>query len=487
MSISIVHQPPSFQPVLTNGLFYTVSADTSNKYKFRYTYDLYVNGSNVFQGKSTPNPYDLGVIDVSRVLKTYCENNPIAVWNTTNIYTHQTFPFSRPYEDEVINYQVLFGYEYSSTELGSVTGFTGLSGITGQTEGNPGVETPLKKTFHSTMGVNGRATQQDFNMSPFVLSGTPTGTNPTTSGLFLTNSPRIRNIQDTEYYTLAFTNYYLDTSTISEPYYVEYKFYDEFGTLLTGVTIDNITTNGGGPRTDCNDVYQELPIIIPSGNTDYNTLYVGAGPVNLDPIMPANTAKYTVQLFGKFTGTTSPIQPTPTPTPTPTPSPVPCTCQEYNVFNPSLEAQSIIRYADCDNVQRTLVVDPFEEFYICVCNLGTYTVEGVLTVTNTGTCAVTPTPTPTRTPTPSPLGYSSWSVQVCPGGFCLGGSMSCVSNSGQTLYMAVGNEPDYALEQIYTDTALTTPYVGYYQYAGCLFYNDGITGIYQEGCVGDPC
>lgn len=497
MSIAVLNQPPSFQPVLTNGLFYTVSADTTNTFKFRYTYDLYVNGTNVFQGKSTPNPYDLGVIDVSRVLKTYCENNPIAVWNTTNIYTHQTFPFSRPYQNEVINYQVYFGYEYASTELGSVTGFTGVSGLTGQTEGNPGVESPLKKTFHSTMGVNGRATQQNFNMGPFVLSGNPTTTNPTTSGLFLTNSPRTRNIQDTEYYTLAFTNYYLDSSTISEPYYVEYKFYDDEGTLLTGVTIDNITTNGGGPRTNCNDVYPALPIIIPSGDTDYNTLYVGAGPVNLDAIMPPDTVQYTIQLFGKFTGSTSPIQPTPSPTPTPSSTPPSCSCQEYNVFNPSLEAQSIIRYYDCDNVERTLVVNPFEEFYICVCNLGTYTVEGVLTVTNTGTCEVAPSPTPTptstttpglsptptpsvtasstplptTTPTPTPtLAGVPHNVNEC-FATCVGGECFCDSATPTTVYMAPGLDPSMIGENIYSDAALTMLWYGDYELGAATIYN----------------
>ena len=88
MSISILHQPPSFQPVLTNGLFYTVSADTTNKYQFRYNYDVYVNGTLEFSAKATPNPFGLGVADVSRVLKTYCLNNPISLWNTTEIYTH---------------------------------------------------------------------------------------------------------------------------------------------------------------------------------------------------------------------------------------------------------------------------------------------------------------------------------------------------------------------------------------------------------------
>jgi len=51
----------------------------------------------------------------------------------------------------------------------------------------------------------------------------------------------------------------------------------------------------------------------------------------------------------------------------------------------------------------------------------------------------------------------------------------------------VGNEPDYLGEQIYLDTGLTTPYEGYYTFAGGMFINDAISGIYQEGFVGDSC
>jgi len=441
MSIAVLYEPPIFQPVLTNGLFFTVSADTTNNYRFRYTYDLYVNGVNVFQGKATPNPYGLGVIDVSRVLMTYCSNMPISVWNTTDIYTHQTFPFSRPYSDETINYQVKFGYEYSSTELGSVTGFTG----SGNTQGEPGVPSTLLKTFQSTMGVNGRATQQNFDIDPFVLSGTPTTSNPTTSGLFLTNSPRTRDLENEDYYTLAFTNYYLDGSTISEPYYVKYNFYDDEGILLTGVTVDNILSNGGGPRANCNDVYPALPYIIPSGNTNYNTLYVGAGPRNLVDIMPPNTAQYTVQLFGKFTGSTSPIQPTPTPTPTPSATPQSCPCLTYSVFNPSLESQGVLYYSDCSNISRTLVVDPQEEFFVCVCNTTSWTVEGPLIMTYDSPCDI-PSPTPTPTPSATPCSCGEYEVDTTNSEienpvlfytFCDGTEIVYTMNTGQ-IYLLCG-------------------------------------------------
>jgi len=98
MSLSYINTPEQFQPVLSDGLFFTVSANTYNPlttFKFRFVYDLFVNGVNVFRGKCTPNPYGLGIIDLQQILETYTQNNPVSYWNTTPIYTHTTFPFSR--------------------------------------------------------------------------------------------------------------------------------------------------------------------------------------------------------------------------------------------------------------------------------------------------------------------------------------------------------------------------------------------------------
>ena len=416
MAINISYQPPAFQPVLANGLFYTISADTTDTFKFRYTYDIYVEGQNIFQGKATPNPYGLGVIDVSRILKTYVANNPISLWNNTPIYTHQTFPFSRPYQDETVYYQTYFGYEYADSELSPVTGFTGL-GLSADTQGNPSVPSSIAKVFQSTMGVNGRATQQNFNMDPFVLSGSPVGTNPSTSGLFLTNSPRTRNIQDSEWYTLAFTNYYLTQSVLSEPYYVEYKMYDDQGTFLSAVTIDNLTINGGGPRPSCTSVYQSYIGLLGWGDTNYQTLYVGAGPRNMQSILHPDTKQYTVQLFGKFTGSTSPLIPSPTPTPTPSSTPRTCACPSFIVENPSLESLLIFNWLDCDRINRTLEIEPSQSFAICMCNTGDYNASGSVILTLSGTCASpTPTPTPSALPCNCESGEiynpNSYSIQI---------------------------------------------------------------------------
>jgi len=178
--ITITHNPPKFSPVYTDGLFFTVTTLT-NYPKFRFVYDVYANGNNIFSGKATPNPFGLGIIDVSKILKNYVSNIPLSLFENTPIYTHETFPFSRPLEDNVINYEIKIGYEYAADEISQVTGFTGngelildpvtntfdLDGIVGQ----PEVSTGVYKTYQATMGVNGRADQQDFNMGPFILTG----------------------------------------------------------------------------------------------------------------------------------------------------------------------------------------------------------------------------------------------------------------------------------------------------------------------------
>lgn len=473
MSVVFTTTPEQFQPVLSDGLFFVTSADTYNPsttFKFRYVYELYVDNELVFEGKCTPNPYGLGIIDLQQVLETYCFNNPISDWNGTPIYTHTTFPFSRPYYDETIVYYIKCGYEYASTELGSVTGFTGV----GSAVGLPAYQSFTYKTFRSTMGVNGRATQQSFNISPFVLSGTPTTQYPTTSGLFLTNAPRIQDISTDEYYTLGFTNYFLGGNLLSEPYYVKYTFYDDEGLEITATTYENLTTNGGGPRTSCSQVYPAMYLINPlSGTTEYNTLYVGAGPQNI-PNMPANTAQYTVQLFGIFEGETSPIQPTPTPsptqsTPTPTPSftPTPSTtpsgclddCPQWSV-SWSGESPVTVYIRNCSNGQtQSFILEPPYANLVCSCD-APYAEEAI-SVSEVGSCYSAPTPTPTSTPsaTPSTISCTCISYRVQAYSY-EPASVDYTDCNGdlQQIYVPKNGQVEFCAceDSVYTDGNLTT-------------------------------
>lgn len=557
--ITITHNPPTFSPVYTDGLFFTVSTLT-NYVKFRYIYDVYVNNQIIFSGKATPNPFGLGIIDVSRILKNYVSNLPLSLYESTPIYTHETFPFSRPYEDNVIPYEIKIGYEYAADEISPVTGFTGngeliFNPITGEFDldgipGQPEVSTGIYKTYQATMGVNGRATQQDFDMGPFILSGTPMNINPTTTGLFLTNSPRTRDIQPTEYYTLGFTNWYMDQVNLSQPYYSQYKFYDDEGNLLDTRQYQNVYSNGGGPMTDCNYVYQSYYNIIPKTDTEYNTLYLGCGPANI-PDFPQGTAQYTVQLFGNFTGSTQPPSPTPSMTPTPTPTPIPCTgCTSYTVnnLNPS---SGQFQYRDCvSKALDTVTLPPQTEALICACDGSldikspgiVYAVGGPcggqpcvecnqVTIYNNNT-GITATFTlfncltgqyeqkslpaltgnqyctcpdnissavslqiivgpvcnaPTPTPTPTPSClFRTFLISKCTNP-CRFGQCNCTPAGTQTVYAPCSTlSPFDEGGELYTDAGLTNPFNGYYTNGSVLY--QAINGFISIECVlGGPC
>ena len=410
MSLIFTNTPSEFQPILSDGIYFTLSGssyDPLTTFKFRYIYDLYVEDLLVFQGKCSPNPFGIGIVDLQQILETYTSSLPISYWSGTPIYTHTTFPFSRPANEQVINYQVKCGFEYADSEISPVTGFTGVGNLVGP----PAYGSDVYKVFRSTMGVNGRATQQDFDINPFILSGTPQGVYPTTSGLFLTNAPRIQDIAETEYYTLGFTNYYLwsgQTSGFSQGYYVKYSFYDDQGSLISTNTYDNILGNGGGPRNDCNDVYQQYYLIDPvSATTEFNTLYVGCGPMNISGF-PQNCVTYTVQLFGNFTGTTTPFIPTPTPTstplptltPTPSPTQLPCSgCTEYQLTW-SGDSLATVTITNCfTQLPQDLVIQAGLFYNICSC---TYPISELDVQILTGGPCFVPSPTPTKTPTPTP-------------------------------------------------------------------------------------
>jgi len=420
MATNIIKTPDQFQPSLSDGLFFTVSADTTNEPKFRYVYEVYINDYLVFEGKSTPNPYGLGVIDLQRILDNYTVNYPLSYYQDTPIFTHQTGVFSKPYSNEVIEYYVKVGEEYADTNLGAITGYTGI----GNEIGPPSVASNSFKSFLSTLGVNRNAVLQNFNIGQFTLSGNPTPDFPyTTNCLYLTNSPRIRDIHTYEYYTLSFTNADLGGSYLSEPYYVRYRFYDENGTIIAVDDYANITTNGGGPLSSCTQDYYTTTF---QDTTDYNILNVGAGPMNI-PSFPANTKYYQIQLYGLATppapsptpSVTPSVTPSQTPglsaTPTPTPSSTPavsCTCYTFQVEN-FVGFTIEVPYVDCAGLSQTLYVSPFSIFSICACSV---TDPGYgINITNVGQCVVPrPTPTPSNTPglspTPSPTPSSSGNV-----------------------------------------------------------------------------
>ena len=293
MSITIQKQPENLQPSMTDGLFYTLSSNKTGQYKYRYIFWVYVNGTKVFQGKSTPNPEGLGVIDISEILQTYTDSSVSISDSSGNSYIHETEKFSLFDDREVSEYYVLFGEEYSTGLTSSVVSYRG----TDDNPGNPSLQSETKKVFNGTYPTNIYGNRQDFVNTPYVLNTEPT---QYSQGLFLTNSPRILDVSMNDKHTLSFFNYDLNDDLISYGYQVEYKFYDTNGSYITGSTIDNITTNGGGPLTGITGLGYDDVGIVPSAYT-YNVVNVGTGPYNINQTIgvPSNTKFYEVTLKGK--------------------------------------------------------------------------------------------------------------------------------------------------------------------------------------------
>ena len=452
MAISIVRSPEPFSPVLSDGLYFIVSGDTTNKFDYRYTFTVSVNGVQIYAGKTTPNPYGLGTIDVSEILKNYLNNQPVSSWSGTSIYVHETFPFSNPNIETgtgntfVKYYVVRCGEEYSSTQFGTVTGFTGI----GNNIGNPAQQNGTYKVYNGTMGSNQDSDLENFDYQTIVMDGLPD------LGRFMTNAPRTTYIRERDWFTLGFTNWWISNVRVSEPYYVEYKFYDVNNNLLSTVTYDNILQNGGGPRNDCNANY--LGFVFTKFVTDYNVLYVGAGPKNLASIMPANTKRYTVQLFGGYQGSVEDVSPTPTATPFPSTTPD-CVCNEYTLTNNDAINEQVYSYIDCTIKTRiTGSIRALQSQTICAC-IDSILYPAIIDVTDNGGCVlVTPTPsaTPSLTPTPSVTRSQTPTPSLTPS---LTSSTSPTPTPSASINLSLTPTPSQTLTPSVTPSLTRTPSV----------------------------
>ena len=293
MAITIQRQPEQLQPSLTNGLFYTLSSTKTSEYKYRYIFEVYVNNTKVFTGKSTPNPEGLGVIDVSEVLKTYAKSSVEVNDAISSEYIHQTERFSTFDLTEVIDYYVVFGEEYATSLTGAVIQYRGVD----DSAGAPALQSENRKAYNGTYPTNIYGNRQDFDITPYVWDTDPIQYQ---QGLFLTTSPRILDVSTTDRHTLSFFNYKLGGDLVSYAYQVEYTFYDSDGVQLSQATLDNITSNGGGPLTGLTGLGYDDVGIVPSAWT-YNVVNVASGPYNIEQSLglPTGTKYYTIQMKGK--------------------------------------------------------------------------------------------------------------------------------------------------------------------------------------------
>ena len=422
--ISITKNIDGTQPTLSPDNYFVISATTNTEDKFRYKYDLYIFNEKVFSGKATPNPYGLGIIPVGDILHDYTNNTPIAYSaNTTGgtaMFIHQTNYYSTPIENEVINWWCYFGEEHTKTG-GQPIGFTGI----GTDQGDPAFPSGLKKSFIGTMGRNIFSNLQKLDTDKFFMINYD-GLFPSQESLFLTNSPRIRDIGQNEYFTLSSLNYILPSESVGNYSYVydtEYRFYDDNGLQITGYTVANTRDYGGGPRDNCSQTYPLYSL--PSGETQsqWNIIHIGAGTNNI--FIPDGTKYYEVQIKGNQIEPTPGVSPTPSPTPSISPSSLPAGYTSWRLNNCCNPEDYIVAgiqsgYTGSMRVYNSKCYYAFEEQ-----GGASITISGGSTHANCDSCVAeytcaatptkgvdsTPTPTPTFTPT-SPAGGGS--RDTCP-------------------------------------------------------------------------
>ncbi len=417
--ISIIKNISGTQPTLSPDNYFVLSASTNTEYKFRYVYELIMFNKIVFTGKCSPNPQGLGIIPVGDIIHTYASNPPICyVANNTGgtqNYIHQTAYYSTPVNDEVIEWWCYFGEEHSLSANTEVLQFTGIG--TGQ--GDPSFPSGAQRSFLGTMGRNLYSNLPSLDTDKFFMTGYD-NLFPSQQSLFLTNSPRVRDIGSNEYFTLSALNYQLPSENVGNYSYVyatEYNFYDNDGLYITGYTIDNIRDNGGGPRYSCSETYQVYSPETGETPSQWNIIHIGAGTNNI--FIPSGTSYYTLQLLGG--GVVPSGTPTATPTPTPTPSALPAGYTSWKMVNCCNPSQSLI-YGIQSGFTGSIRVIGGSCYYALEPQVGaSQTIAGGSAYANcfgcisANPCAATPTKGADTTPTTTPT-YTSTEPNrgVCP-------------------------------------------------------------------------
>ena len=361
--ITFLSQPDTIQPSYSNLVFQfsSTAATDPTIYKYRYVVNVFTEDGQIAQQKITPSTEGWGQVDISPILMNYTHSKPINVGCSGATPLHQS---AWAYlGNNMINYSVMVGEEYSLTPNGSVVLYDG--------DGNTGNPNVRSNVCYAYNGVKEWFNGKSYNFTPFQLTGA-TGFNSLTSR-FMTNSPRSRYIRTGDYMTLGALNWYNIQGNITsrQIYSALFTFYDENNNLIyTGRTYN--VEDLCGTRPDCS-LYDGF-WTTPTNFAEQQVVYLGCGVPNLQEHnipFSSNTKYYSVQLEATAS------QPTP-------PNPEiddfdGCSCHEYEYYNSSLEAQVLITYLDCLGEEQTITINPETFGSWCACqNSNTPQITGIV-------------------------------------------------------------------------------------------------------------
>lgn len=281
------------QPVYTPAVF-VVSSTQDAQINFRFVCDVYINGSNVTRLKFSPNAVNHGIIDVTDILKDFCESqvnghdsgdasgSSKKAGISSNLVPHsihQIDEYSR--NDKVmIDWYVMFGEEYQTSEDSPPQIY----------DGKGEVGTPDKKSneFQSWNSVLNQFQHLMFeSINPYILDA---GTKNMLTSLDYTIN---RKIGRDDYHTMTLFNGINQDSVTSRPDRLNVRTYNSAGTQLQFFQVINNDTNGGSPYSSS------------VNNGVENLLFVGVGTRNIansGTTIDANATYYTIQFVQGGTG-----------------------------------------------------------------------------------------------------------------------------------------------------------------------------------------
>ena len=270
--------------------------------------------------------------------------------------------------------------------------------------------------------------------------------------------------------------------------YLLFAFENQFVTLSFYRPIPLRTKRFKVVRTEYNENYTYEKIYFTKGRTiggtNPNDYYIGWDYTAYDSCS-ATTEPFTLNVYNDFTGTT-------------------INCSTIIITNPTLSTLPFT-YTDCYGTKINCFINgsttyracgvygSFEGSGLTFCNdvnvlVCTETPLPCLTPTPTPTRALTPTPTPTPTHTPTTTPLSKvWQITTCTSS-CkpIVGQCFCLNPVIITVYTSFAVTDITANGTlIYTNSTLTTPFIGLFQKNGSIWYSD--SDVTEECIVGGTC
>lgn len=279
MSITL-HQ----QPTTPNGAFadliWVASSTNQNQPQFQFVATIQASGSaNSITLKQQPNTSGYGVFNMGSIASTLLEYD--GVWKTQKMATSSL---------SGLTLLTTFSEEYGTSTSSSVSIVNTITG---------------SQVYIIPAVVQPDAGYWNLPSSDYYTSSLAPNATPETYSLqnALSNSPVSQSVRDDEYQTISLFNGNFDGSDTNaqDIYYIQVNVYSATGSNIQNFGWFNITTNGGGPRTNDNEEWGDAGVY--NAQTDKTRLvHIAAGPKNFSDAgntLNASWSYYSVSVWGQ--------------------------------------------------------------------------------------------------------------------------------------------------------------------------------------------